>query len=132
MRCTPGRTAVPPLCESSAVERLFVYGTLAPGRANHHVLAAVTGTWVPATAKGTLLQEGWGADMGYPGIVLSEDGDDVAGFVFSSPDLAAHWSRLDAFEGDGYQRTLTQVRLSDGQAVDAYIYTLSAGGRPRT
>lgn len=38
--------------------RLFVYGTLAPGRPNAHVLAEVPGEWEPATVQGTLLQEG--------------------------------------------------------------------------
>lgn len=55
-------------------DRLFVYGTLAPGRPNEHVLADVEGTWEPATVKGTLLQEGWGAAAGYPGIVLDDRG----------------------------------------------------------
>ena len=80
--------------------RLFVYGTLAPGRKNAHVLANVPGTWEPATVRGTLHEQGWGAALGYPGIVLSEDGTEVRGFVFSSPDLPAHWDRLDAFEAD--------------------------------
>jgi gamma-glutamylcyclotransferase (GGCT)/AIG2-like uncharacterized protein YtfP len=64
--------------------RLFVYGTLVPGRPNEHVLANVPGEWEPATVTGTLLQEGWGAAMGYPGIVLDERGDEVKGFLFSS------------------------------------------------
>jgi len=50
-------------------ERLFVYGKLAPGRANAHVQADVPGTWEPATVPGTLLAEGWGAAAGYPGII---------------------------------------------------------------
>jgi gamma-glutamylcyclotransferase (GGCT)/AIG2-like uncharacterized protein YtfP len=29
-------------------DRLFVYGTLAPGRPNEHVLADLGGTWEPA------------------------------------------------------------------------------------
>ena len=79
-------------------DRLFVYGTLAPGRPSQHVLAGVPGTWEPATVRGTLLQEGWGAAVGYPGIVLDEIGDRVRGFIFSSEELAAHWARLDEFE----------------------------------
>ncbi len=81
--------------------RLFVYGTLAPGRSNAHVLADVPGQWEPATVKGTLVQEGWGAAEGYPGIVLDDDGGDVQGLLFSSEQLAEHWARLDAFEGEG-------------------------------
>jgi hypothetical protein len=52
--------------------RPFVYGALAPGRPNEHVLADVPGEWEPGTVRGTLLQEGWGAAEGYPGIVLDE------------------------------------------------------------
>ena len=105
-------------------DRLFVYGTLAPGRPNEHVLAEVPGTWEPATVKGTLLQEGWGASVGYPGIVLDELGSDVQGFIFSSADLVAHWARLDEFEGDGYERVVTLAELGDGTVVKAHIYTL--------
>jgi Uncharacterized conserved protein len=106
-------------------DRFFVYGTLAPGRPNEHVLADVPGTWEPATVRGTLVQAGWGATAGYPGIVLSEESDEVHGFVFSSTDLSAHWSRLDEFEGEGYVRVLVPARLANGTIVDAYIYALS-------
>ena len=105
--------------------RLFVYGTLAPGRPNAHVLAEVPGQWEPATVTGTLRQQGWGAEVGYPGIVLDERGDEIKGFLFSSENLTECWARLDAFEGDGYSRVLTPVRLDDGTVVDAYIYSLS-------
>jgi gamma-glutamylcyclotransferase (GGCT)/AIG2-like uncharacterized protein YtfP len=104
--------------------RLFVYGTLAPGRPNEQVLAEVPGKWEPATVIGTLLQEGWGAAVGYPGIVLDKDGVEVKGLLFSSKSLAEHWTRLDEFEGEGYERVLTTVTLGDGTAVDAYIYRL--------
>ena len=106
-------------------DRLFVYGTLAPGRPNAHVLAELRGTWAPATVRGTLHPEGWGAAVGYPGIVLDEAGAEVRGLVFRSEDLAAHWTRLDAFEGEGYRRVLTPATLEDGTIVQAYIYALS-------
>jgi gamma-glutamylcyclotransferase (GGCT)/AIG2-like uncharacterized protein YtfP len=41
------------------IERLFVYGTLAPGRPNEHVLSEIGGTWEAAIVTGTLRQEGW-------------------------------------------------------------------------
>lgn len=106
-------------------DRLFVYGTLAPGRPNEHVLAGVPGTWQPATVRGTLLPEGWGAAVGYPGIVLDESGEEVQGLVFSSEELAAHWSRLDEFEGEGYERVQTSAQLGDGTLVRAHVYELS-------
>ena len=105
--------------------RLFVYGTLAPGRPNEHILANVSGQWQPATVTGRLIQEGWGAAKGYPGIVLDEGGGDVEGFLFTSDSLTEHWDRLDEFEGEGYERVLTTAKLKDGTAVEAYIYKLS-------
>ena len=51
---------------------------------------------------------------------------EVAGFLFSSDALAEHWPRLDAFEGDGYERVLTTVTRADGTAVEAYVYALAA------
>ena len=105
--------------------RLFVYGTLAPGRPNEHVLADIPGEWEPATVTGRLRQAGWGAAIGYPGIVLDEHGEEVQGFLFSSESLAGHWARLDEFEGEGYERVLTSARLKDGRTVGAYVYRLS-------
>lgn len=65
------------------MERLFVYGTLAPGRANHSVLAAIPGLWEIAKLKGKLLDEGWGSKMGCPGIVPSDEGEEVEGYVYA-------------------------------------------------
>ena len=106
-------------------ERLFVYGTLAPGCPNEHVLADIPGTWEPATVRGTLLQEGWGAAQGYPGIILEENGADVDGFILTSDKLSEHWDRLDDFEGDGYERIVTEAILADGTVVQVQIYALS-------
>ena len=106
------------------IERLFVYGTLAPGRPNEHVLSAIGGSWDAASVTGSLRQEGWGAAMGYPGIDLDEHGDEVQGFLFSSEKLSDHWAKLDAFEGKSYERVLTVVKLMGNRTVDAYIYTL--------
>jgi len=106
------------------IDRLFVYGTLAPGRPNEHILANVPGTWEPASVRGTLHPEGWGAAAGYPGIVLDDAGDEVHGFLFSSAALAEQWARLDAFEGDGYARVATAARRADGSVVKTHIYVL--------
>jgi gamma-glutamylcyclotransferase (GGCT)/AIG2-like uncharacterized protein YtfP len=106
------------------IKRLFVYGTLVPGGPNEHVLQQIGGTWQPGTVKGTLYKEGWGAALGYPAIVLDAHGAEVHGFLFSSENLPDHWAELDEFEGEGYQRVLTKVTLSDNKIVDAYIYAL--------
>ncbi|MBT3321854.1 MAG: gamma-glutamylcyclotransferase [Anaerolineae bacterium] len=108
-------------------EKLFVYGTLGPGRPNEHVLKAIGGVWEDAIVRGKLRQEGWGAEMGYPGINLDESGEEVKGFLFISENLSNHWEMLDNFEGEGYERVTTQAKLEDESMVDAYVYVLLAG-----
>lgn len=114
-------------------QHFFVYGTLAPGRPNEHVLAELAGTWRPASVRGALRELGWGAAQGFPGIVLDggagEDLDgagpnEVEGLVFSSPELDQHWARLDEFEGPEYERVTVIARLEDGREVPAQIYAL--------
>lgn len=95
--------------KASADTRLATYGTLAPGRANHQQLADLKGRWLQGTARGRLLEAGWGAALGYPGLVLNPSGQDIDVHLFESPDLPEHWTRLDAFEGTGYRREITQM-----------------------
>ena len=107
-------------------DRLFVYGTLAPGRPNEHVLGDLDGSWEPAYVVGRLWEQGWGAALGYPGIVLDDQSTDrVDGLVFAAEDLTQHWERLDEFEGEGYRRVVTRATLADGSVVDAHIYVLT-------
>lgn len=108
------------------MEKLFVYGTLQPGKPNEHVLAPLNGDWQPATLRGYLREVGWGAAMGYPAITLDPDGPEVPGFVFSSAELGAKWPELDAFEGEEYERVQAPVTLADGSGVQAYVYVLRA------
>ena len=106
-------------------ERLFVYGTLAPGRPNEHILSGVSGTWEKGAVRGHLLPQGWGAGQGYPGIVLDPSAQPVEGFVLTSEQLSQEWRRLDAFEGVGYERVLAQVELESGYLVQAFVYQLN-------
>jgi gamma-glutamylcyclotransferase (GGCT)/AIG2-like uncharacterized protein YtfP len=107
------------------MQRLFVYGTLAPGRANEHVLAGLGGEWQPASVRGRLIQQGWGAEMGFPGMVLDAAGEEIAGLIFAAPTLADFWPTLDAFEGEQYARVLAEARLPDGGSVATYVYVLN-------
>lgn len=105
-------------------QRLFVYGTLAPGRPNEHVLADLDGSWEPATITGRLEERGWGAALGFPGLVLDTSGNDVVeGLLISSPALPKRWAELDEFEGPGYERVEATVRTATGK-VRAFVYTL--------
>ena len=109
-------------------DRLFVYGTLAPGRPNAHVLADLTGTWEPATTTGCLVHEGWGAALGYPALVIEPDADPdaelVSGMLLTSADLDEHWERLDAFEGSAYSRASITVTTTSGERLPADTYAL--------
>ena len=107
-----------------AIQHLFVYGSLRPGCSNANVLAGLTGEWQPGTVIGQLFESGWGADLGYPGLKLTDSGKPVSGQVLTSPDLADFWAELDAFEGEQYQRVLTQVTLSTGELIEAHVYTV--------
>lgn len=110
---------------------LFVYGTLAPGQSNAHVLADLAGTWQPAHVRGTVHNVTWGPAAGYLGLVLDAHGPVARGQVFTSNELPAHWERLDAFEGEGYARVPVQAALADGSEVEAFTYVLSARGLQR-
>ena len=109
----------------TAEQRLATYGTLAPGRSNHRQLSALEGRWLRGHVRGTLVEEGWGAEQGYPALILDPAGRRVDVDVFESPDLPAHWLRLDAFEGSGYRRVATTVATAGG-ALDAFIYVLAS------
>jgi gamma-glutamylcyclotransferase (GGCT)/AIG2-like uncharacterized protein YtfP len=104
--------------------RLAVYGSLAPGKENHGQLAGLIGSWSKGTVRGKLHPEGWGATMGYPALILDPEGDEVEVNVFASPGLPSAWTRLDDFEGSGYQRVLTQV-MQQGVPTPACIYVLA-------
>lgn len=88
---------------------LAVYGTIAPGRPNHHILAPLGGEWTEGLIEGDLLEAGWGAALGYPGFRPRARGDAVAAQVLSSPTFATAWPDLDRFEGPGYERILVPV-----------------------
>jgi gamma-glutamylcyclotransferase (GGCT)/AIG2-like uncharacterized protein YtfP len=88
-----------------------------------HQLDGLTGDWSQGQVYGTLVEAGWGASLGYPALVLDAGGPPVDVHVFEPGDLPAHWSRLDQFEGPGYQRVATTVRTAAGD-VEASIYVL--------
>lgn len=109
----------------SALIRLATYGTLAPGRANNHQLTDLTGVWRQGTVKGRLVEAGWGAALGFPGLVLDPAGKTIEVHLFESSDLPGHWERLDAFEGGGYRRVVTLVCTEEGD-LEASIYVIEA------
>ena len=49
--------------------RLATYGSLAPGRPNHHQLDGLEGRWSEGDVYGRLVDAGWGASLGYPALI---------------------------------------------------------------
>ncbi|AFU97294.1 gamma-glutamylcyclotransferase family protein [Simiduia agarivorans] len=105
--------------------RLFTYGTLAPGRKNHHLLQALAGHWQTGTVKGQLIEAGWASADGYPAMRPDSQGIPIHGFLLHSLELPDLWASLDAFEGNDYQRIPIEVECENGDVVMAFIYALA-------
>ena len=107
---------------------LAVYGTLAPGQPNHHVVAPLGGEWTDGLIEGDLIPLGWGAALGYPGFRPRAGGEAVAVKVLTVPSLATAWPDLDRFEGPGYRRILVPIfgtELGPEQAGERRLRTVA-------
>lgn len=104
---------------------LAVYGTLAPGRPNHHVIAPLGGEWTDGVVEGELSPAGWGATLGYPAFRPQAGGDAVPVRVLTSARLPEAWWRLDAFEGPEYRRILVPVFGPDAAGGRRRLYTVA-------
>jgi gamma-glutamylcyclotransferase (GGCT)/AIG2-like uncharacterized protein YtfP len=118
-----------------AVSRtLAVYGTLAPGKPNHHVVAPLGGEWTAGIVEGDLLAEGWGAPLGYPAFNPRIGGTAIPVHVLTSPALPSAFPELDDFEGPEYRRILIPVFTPDPPAARR-LYTVAniyaAAAEPR-
>ncbi|HET7048055.1 MAG TPA: gamma-glutamylcyclotransferase [Solirubrobacteraceae bacterium] len=109
--------------------RLATYGSLAPGRPNHGQLSGLSGRWLVGYVRGSLVQAGWGASLGYPGLMLDPGEPPIEVHVFESRELLDHWDRLDAFEGSGYRRVAVDVSTDEG-VLSASIYVLAEPTKP--
>ena len=83
----------------------------------------IKGTWRRGTVRGSLSAEGWGQTFGFPGLKLDPDGEVIEVQVLESADLPDHWDRLDAFEGEEYERVRTDVETAEGR-IRACIYVV--------
>ncbi|MFQ5521611.1 MAG: gamma-glutamylcyclotransferase [Candidatus Methylomirabilia bacterium] len=102
---------------------LFAYGTLMRGLALHHLIAGRAEFVAVGTVEGGLL------DLdGYPGAV-SDSGGVIRGELYrlSSAELLAVLDREEGYDPDSEERSLylrrrTQVHLTGGGQVTAWIY----------
>ena len=104
--------------------RLAVYGTLAPGQCNHHIIAPLKGSWTAGLVRGILHNPDWATAGGFPNFTHDPNAAEVPVHVLESPDLISHWERLDQFEGNEYRRIVVPVVTAKG-TVKANIYAAS-------
>jgi gamma-glutamylcyclotransferase (GGCT)/AIG2-like uncharacterized protein YtfP len=104
------------------LERLFVYGTLAPGEDNFHLIERANGHWESASCFGRIFTQTKGAHVGLPCFEPTVDGERVEGMLFSSLELVNYWEMLDKFEGELYERRLIPVKTEKGEDVEAFVY----------
>lgn len=97
--------------------RLIVYGSLAPGEANHFLLADLPGAWERCVIRGNM-----GEYWGFKAFQYDETGPEHPAWLFSSPQLPRLLSELDAFEGEAYERRLIPAQVGDHRVM-AQIYT---------
>ena len=108
-----------------ASTRLAVYGTLAPGEVNDWVLKPLQGVWSDSFVRGRLYPPGsWGSGIKYPGFRWEPYGSLVNVKVFESSALEFDWERLDAFEGEEYQRILVLAEIEAGTVQIANLYSM--------
>lgn len=96
--------------------RLVVYGSLAPGEPNHHIIEHLGGEWMPCEIRGV-----FGAWAGYRTFTWVPDGTSMPALLLTSELLPAAWPSLDDFEGDAYRRILLPVEV-EGRGIVANVY----------
>jgi gamma-glutamylcyclotransferase (GGCT)/AIG2-like uncharacterized protein YtfP len=103
--------------------RLVVYGTLAPGRANHHIVEHIVGTWRDNVyVEGELVATGWAIQYGYPMIRWKPGASRIPSYLLISEMLPSCWADLDHFEGLEYCRILVPVFDEQGFTAVGNIY----------
>lgn len=106
---------------------LIIYGSLAPGESNHHIISHIPGNWQKATITGYIEDNGWSNRSGYPRFIEKQDvkQQKYSVHVFTSDRLPAYWEEIDAFEGEeDYKRIQWPYVLEDGSEFTGHIYVL--------
>ena len=104
------------------VAALAVYGSLMPGGENHWVVRGLGGDWVDGVVRGFQFDITWGPAEGCEGFLADDSGNAVPVSVLISDRLEKNWRSVDDFHGEGFERQVVSVTLSDDTAIQAWIY----------
>ena len=115
---------------ADAARRLVVYGSLAPGQENGHILAPLGGYWSEVTVHGRLVDAGWGAPRGFPALGIDRLEERIQGHCITSIALPEVYEALDHFEGEEFVRLLHPYTTREGQRGIANIYVLAECAEP--
>jgi gamma-glutamylcyclotransferase (GGCT)/AIG2-like uncharacterized protein YtfP len=96
--------------------KLIVYGSLAPGEANHFLLAGLTGEWYRCSIRGHL-----GHYRGFKSFRYAPQGPEHPAWLLESSELPRIIEDLDDFEGAEYERIVVPTQVGD-RWVRAQIY----------
>ncbi|MBE1302050.1 MAG: gamma-glutamylcyclotransferase [Alteromonadaceae bacterium] len=118
------------------MNNLFVYGTLRPGHSNFNVISDISGTWYKASLQAFYFENGQGEYQPYPGVLLAENAfyhsasrskviTNINGYLLVADELSRYLGRLDAFEGDGYQRVIAHITCPEANENRAFVYQVT-------
>jgi gamma-glutamylcyclotransferase (GGCT)/AIG2-like uncharacterized protein YtfP len=96
--------------------KLIVYGSLAPGEANHFLLAGLMGEWHRCLIRGHM-----GHYRGFKSFSYDHKGPEHPAWLLESPELPQVIPDLDNFEGEEYERILIPAQV-EARWVMAQIY----------
>ncbi len=102
------------------VNRLLVYGTLAPGQVNEKILSDIPGGWTEGFVKGIVETRN-----GLPEFKWRTNSDEIKVKVFNSNVLNQHIEKIDKFEGSDYQRILIPVRINLNLFSVGFVYEVT-------
>lgn len=96
--------------------RLIVYGSLAPGEANHFLLTGLRGEWYRCHIRGHL-----GQYRGFKSFRYDPQGQEHQAWLLESDELPRVIPDLDDFEGEEYERIIMPVQVN-GRWIMAQVY----------
>jgi gamma-glutamylcyclotransferase (GGCT)/AIG2-like uncharacterized protein YtfP len=96
--------------------RLIVYGSLAPGEANHFLLAGLAGEWHRCRIRGHM-----GQFRGFKSFRYDPQGPEHSAWLLESAELPRVIPELDEFEGQAYARLIIPGWVN-GRRVMAQVY----------